>query len=73
MKKSICIVILFFVVFCAGLIFAEDVQTNESTVKVSSSAICTSVSERMPEGINNEFSADVEKVYYWTKIDNAQG
>ncbi len=73
MKKSICIVILFFVVFCAGVIFAEDVQTNESTVKVSSSAICTSVSERMPEGINNEFSADVEKVYYWTKIDNAQG
>ena len=88
MKRRLCFVSLFVFVFFAGVIFAEDdkvvdtavsqrnvqsVDSTESTVTVSSSAICTSIVERMPEGIGNEFLEEVEKIYYWTKIDNAQG
>lgn len=88
MKRMLCFVSLLVFVFFAGVIFAEDdtvvetavpqrniqsVDSTENTVTVSSSAICTSIVERMPEGISNEFSEEVEKIYYWTKIDNAQG
>ena len=88
MKRRLCFIFLFVFVFFAGVIFAEDdkvvetivsqrniqsVDSTESIVTVSSSAICTSIVERMPEGIGNEFSEEVEKIYYWTKIDNAQG
>lgn len=88
MKRMLCFVSLLVFVFFAGVIFAEDdtvvetavpqrniqsVDSTDNTVTVSSSAICTSIVERMPEGISNEFSEEVEKIYYWTKIDNAQG
>jgi hypothetical protein len=44
-----------------------------SSLKVSESAVCTAISDRQPEGTAVEFSKDVPKIYYWTKIEGASG
>ncbi|MDR1941146.1 MAG: DUF2914 domain-containing protein [Endomicrobium sp.] len=54
--------------------FAQEEETKaESALKVSESAVCTAISDRQPEGTASEFSKDVAKIYYWTRIDGASG
>lgn len=43
-----------------------------SNLTVSDSALCTAISDRMPEGKADEFDKNsVTKIYFWTKIEGA--
>ncbi|MCL2389832.1 MAG: hypothetical protein FWC88_00190, partial [Endomicrobia bacterium] len=46
-------------------------SARQSDLKVSDSAVCTAIADRQPEGASAEFSRDIEKVYYWTRIEGA--
>jgi len=59
--------LLAFAVICsfAGLVSAQ--------MTVTQSAVATGIVDRQPDGAATEFSRDVTKIYYWTKIDGAVG
>ncbi|MDR1695795.1 MAG: DUF2914 domain-containing protein [Endomicrobium sp.] len=44
----------------------------KSSLTVSDSALATAIADRQPEGKATEFSKDIEKIYYWTKIEGAK-
>ena len=50
----------------------QETVEQKSALTVSDSAICTASSEKMPEGKSAEFTKDVPKLYYWTKIEGAE-
>ncbi|MDR2425678.1 MAG: DUF2914 domain-containing protein [Endomicrobium sp.] len=50
-------------------VFAQE----KSGITVSDSAVCTAIADRMPEGTAAEFSKDTPKIYYWTKVEGAEG
>ncbi len=62
--KQPCAVILFALVILAGVSYAQD----QSTMSVPEIAICTSVADRQPVGIDSVFSADVQQLTCFTKI-----
>ena len=45
----------------------------QGTLSVSESAVATNVVDRMPVGSGTSFSADVGRVYAWTRITGAEG
>ena len=61
--------LLAFVAICgfAGITLAQET----SALTVTDAAVCTAVVDRQPEGTAAEFSNDVSKIYYWTKIEGA--
>lgn len=52
---------------------AAEEKENTSNVTVAESAVCTAIADRMPEGTAAEFGKDTPKIYYWTKIEGAEG
>jgi len=56
----------------ACVAFAEE-SKSEATLTVAESAVCTGISDRQPDGTASEFSKDVPKIYYWTRINGASG
>ncbi|MDR2192067.1 MAG: DUF2914 domain-containing protein [Endomicrobium sp.] len=70
--------LLSFALLClsAGVVFAQEAPAEpasaESSLIVAESAICTGISDKQPDGAATEFSKDVPKIYYWTKITGAQ-
>jgi hypothetical protein len=62
--KQLCSIILFAVVFLASGSYAQD----QVVTSVPEIAICTSVTNRQPAGIDSVFSADVQQLTCFTKI-----
>jgi len=51
-------------------------ETSEpvaTTASVAESAICTAVEDRVPVGAATEFHADVDRLFCWTRIQDAAG
>ncbi|MFQ5453559.1 MAG: DUF2914 domain-containing protein [Candidatus Zixiibacteriota bacterium] len=70
MIKKIILMFGFIVLtFSFSLKAQEEIRTESFTDLESS--LCTNVEERMPIGIANSFSSDVERVYLWTKVTGA--
>ena len=63
MKQS-CSVILFAVVFFTSVSSAQD----RSTIGVPDIAICSSVANKQPVGIDSVFAADVKQLSCFTKV-----
>jgi hypothetical protein len=71
MKKVSLFVALAVMIGVAGAVFAQ--EEKKSSITVSASAVCTAIADRMPEGTATEFAKDTPKIYYWTKIEGAEG
>ncbi|MDR3113124.1 MAG: DUF2914 domain-containing protein [Endomicrobium sp.] len=72
MKKFSALLSFALLFSVSAVVFAQD-EASESSLTVSESAVCTGISDRQPDGTAAEFSKDVPKIYYWTKINGAQG
>lgn len=68
MKKAALILTAVLVFGTNSILFAQDAGNN---LRVTESAVCTGISDKMPEGVTTEFSKDITKIYYWTKIEGA--
>ncbi|MCL2144847.1 MAG: DUF2914 domain-containing protein [Endomicrobia bacterium] len=78
MKKVSLLVVFAVMMGFAGAAFAQEAEEAEkaeskSSITVSGSAVCTAIADRMPEGTAEEFTKDTPKIYYWTKIEGAEG
>jgi hypothetical protein len=49
-----------------------EAEAVERSITVAESAVCTGISDKQPDGTATEFSKDVPKIYYWTKITGAK-
>ena len=72
MRKFAVLLSFAFLVLLNAVVFAQD-ASETSSLTVAESAVCTGISDRQPDGTAAEFSKDVPKIYYWTKINGAQG
>jgi len=72
--KKFALLLSFALLFSVGIVFAqeEEIETSAATLIVAESAVCTGISDRQPDGTASEFSQDVPKIYYWTRINGAQ-
>jgi hypothetical protein len=71
MKKFAILLSFALLVSVSAVVFAQDAP-EASSITVSESAVCTGISDRQPDGTAAEFSKDVTKIYYWTKINGAE-
>lgn len=67
MKKKLFI-IMFIVLISSAISFAQ--QAPE--ISIEDIEICTSIEDRVPVGVETSFSADIEKLYCFTKIVSNQ-
>ena len=72
MRKVSLLAALAIMIGVAGVSFSQETKASSSAT-VSASAVCTAIADRMPEGTAAEFSKDTPKIYYWTRIDGAEG
>jgi hypothetical protein len=54
------------------LIFAALVSAQEAALSVDQMDFCTAVEEREPVGVDTVFSADVERIFCFTKISGVE-
>jgi hypothetical protein len=78
MKKFAAMLAFALLFSASSVVFAqagaeEKNEASESSLTVAESAVCIGISDRQPDGTATEFSKDVPKIYYWTKIDGARG
>ena len=66
--KTKLLIIMFIVLMVSIVSFAQ--QAPETSVV--DMEICTSIEDRVPVGVDTSFSADVEKLYCFTKIVSNQ-
>ncbi len=62
--RRICTLIFMIVLLLSEGLFAQ----NPQDIKVKNIAICTTVENRQPIGIDSVFTADVGKLYCFTKL-----
>jgi hypothetical protein len=65
MRRSYSFIFILVLLLSGGL-FAQ----NQSSIKVDSIVICTSVENRQPIGTDSVFSSDVGKLYCFTKLSS---
>ncbi|MCL2485247.1 MAG: DUF2914 domain-containing protein [Endomicrobia bacterium] len=65
MKKFGLALVFMFAAVAGSYVFAN-------TLTVVDSAFTTAIVDRQPESRATEFSKNVEKIYYWTKIEGAK-
>jgi len=76
MKKIVLLLSVAVLLSFAGLSMAQEQSTGTktsppATLTVTQSAVSTGIADRQPDGAAAQFSKDITKLYYWTKIDGA--
>ena len=62
--KQMCSIVCMQVALLSSGLFAQ----NQTDVQIEDIAICTAIEDRQPAGIDSTFSADVGKLYCYTKL-----
>ena len=60
--------LLFFVLFCSPIFLMAQEPAGAAVTEIS---VCTAVEDRMPVGADTSFTADVGRVFCFTKISGA--
>ena len=76
MKKFVLLLAVAVIFSFAGFSMAQEQSSGTKTAQpavltVIESAVSTGIADRQPDGASTQFSKDISKLYYWTKIEGA--